>query len=355
MGLRPELVDTILRKETNSLKRYLYEIVVDFFQELFSLCRLEKVKDSIDLFVSELVKIEEYSQDLKNKTCKKLLTFLAESHEIYNFVTSLKTLLTVSLCLSRAAEEKSCEESIMINAHHLHDLLYSILKFSARDFQRCPGCFEEKNLSGSNFLKREQVVEFVINRSIEKSLVDFVESARYRMNEGRLDKTDQEFQGKISIDDFHDGRGWAEAAHRVSEIDTNDDFAVKDEKEKEEEHDRYGESRDDDESERRDEDDREDEHRHRREEDDRRHDDDDDEERREREREEEENRERRKRQNELLEAEDLEDDEDRDPTKLSFNEQVEIAPFKKREPPTKSILKPYSKPLIQPSRYDPSV
>ena len=347
--LNPAVLKQQNERYYNALHRYMRDVLYDFFKKMY----VRAMRDSRGrpelttniLYIDRVNKVAIWPPQTIESITTKLEEYANTTFKFFKIRPILRKILSSKLCLKAATENMACSNRIQLNDMHLRELLFDMLKFSARDIANAPSLFISKR--GREFVERERFFDFIFKRAIEKSLVDFVERYIYRIDEGTIEnplvpipsqpeeeitiQTNNEETQEDEQPSFKTIFGDDDESKEANPFAENNNAGEEERERPDDEEKMFSEPPDNgqdpvldpEKNPNLDIDEKDDKYW-----------------------------DKKRNKPRVYNPDDrLVDDEVRNPQKISFNEEVEIQPFRKEE--VKPVLKPFKKPLVRRTYYDP--
>ena len=158
--------------ETNSqtIKKYLREMMENFFQKLRDEQESQSVtaqEPAVDLFRKQLDIIENWPIETVEKVGGALVEDkIKQSKNNFNLQEEMKNFLIPNLCV---LGDGHCSSKIVLTEETLHRWIHRLLVSIAKHLRNIPGVYE------LGYLERLHTLDTLINRSIDDCLIDFVQ------------------------------------------------------------------------------------------------------------------------------------------------------------------------------------
>lgn len=188
--LNPAILDNVRRRVYDSLEGVMIDSLYVFFSKMF----LKAVDDSalnpeelnpLNVFIDRLDLIPKWGEEIVHATTTALREHAEKKFKFFDLKKYLKRILSTQLCQAAALENKACSSRIQLNDVHIDEFLFNILKLSAPHVSNAPQLFTPRR--GVEYVKREEGLDLFLGRSIRRALSQFVELFLWRIAEGEVD------------------------------------------------------------------------------------------------------------------------------------------------------------------------
>ena len=188
--LNPAILENVRRRVYDSLEFVLVDSLYVFFSKMF----LKAADDAsinpdelnpLNVFIDRLDMIPLWGEEIIEKTCEAIKDHAEKKFKFFNLKKFLKRILSTQLCQAAALENQACSSKIQLNDVHVQEFTYNLLKLSAPHVANAPQLFTPNR--GKDYVKREQSLELFFCRAIQRALSQFIELFIWRIGQGEID------------------------------------------------------------------------------------------------------------------------------------------------------------------------
>lgn len=187
--LNPAILNNVRQRVYDSIELVLIDSLYTFYSKMF----LKATDDAsgheelnpLNVFIDRLDLISLWGEDIVSSTTDALQDHAEKKFKFFKLKKFLKKILSTQLCQAAALENRACSSKIQLNDVHIQEFLYNLLKLSAPHVSNAPQLFTPRR--GQEYVKREESLDMFLCRSIKRALSQFVELFLWRISEGEID------------------------------------------------------------------------------------------------------------------------------------------------------------------------